>query len=66
MTCSFCRGSGQHLCYQNGSREFYICQGCGGAGVRVMYGPPEVQIHPWREKFRKNAERMMKANAPSP
>ena len=27
------------FCQQRGQREWYACIACGGAGVRVIYGP---------------------------
>ncbi len=37
--CGLCRGSGNLFCAQGGGWEWYICPGCGGAGVRAMQGP---------------------------
>lgn len=36
--CGLCRGSGNFTCLQDGRREFWTCQACGGAGVRAMHG----------------------------
>jgi ribosomal protein L37AE/L43A len=53
MLCPTCPGSGHLLTYHRGVREFWSCPACGGAGVRVMYGPPTINIH--RLKIKKAA-----------
>jgi hypothetical protein len=44
--CALCRGSGNHVCMQNGRIEWWPCQACGGAGVRVQYGPATFRSKP--------------------
>lgn len=39
MLCGLCKGSGNFFCTQDGAREWWTCPACGGAGVRIMYGP---------------------------
>jgi ribosomal protein L37AE/L43A len=45
MICSTCHGSGALLTMHRDSREFWDCPACGGAGCRVLYGPPTIKIH---------------------
>jgi hypothetical protein len=39
LICALCRGAGSRFCMQNGEREWWDCQACGGTGVRVQFGP---------------------------
>jgi DnaJ-class molecular chaperone len=38
MICRTCRGAGNIFTHPG---EWWPCPACGGAGVRVMYGPAE-------------------------
>lgn len=42
--CALCRGRGSIFCVQAKQAEWWTCQACGGAGVRVMHGPAEIEI----------------------
>jgi DnaJ-class molecular chaperone len=48
--CSTCHGSGSIFCVQIGVLEWWNCPGCGGAGVRALFGPPTIHIHNNRKK----------------
>lgn len=39
MLCKLCNGSGVFLLMQSGQPEYWECPCCGGAGVRIQYGP---------------------------
>lgn len=43
--CTLCHGNGSLFTVQNGSREWWTCPACGGAGVRVLHGPAHIRIH---------------------
>lgn len=56
MICKTCTGTGSILTCNSGvSRglEFWSCPACGGNGVRIMFGPPEIHVHKLRIKKRK-------------
>lgn len=40
MTCTVCPGSGYLLHSHRGKWEWWPCPACGGAGARIVYGPP--------------------------
>jgi hypothetical protein len=50
MICSLCHGACSHFTLQQGVREWWNCQACGGAGVRAQQGPATIQIHNPRNK----------------
>lgn len=45
MLCHFpmCHGAGWIFVARNGSREWWPCPICGGAGVSVQHGPAEIK-----------------------
>lgn len=43
MTCPCCRGAGNQVTVTAGRIEWWVCAPCGGAGVRVQYGPAVLQ-----------------------
>lgn len=50
--CQLCKGMGARVAYYAGTGfQFWSCQGCGGAGVRFMYGPPEIRLGKSQSKF---------------
>ena len=40
--CPICRGSGSLL---GAPLQWWTCPCCGGAGVRIMFGPPAIRTH---------------------
>ncbi len=53
MICGLCHGFGNLHCHQNGSRQWFTCCSCGGAGVLVLSSPPEIKISKAQQKFMK-------------
>ena len=45
MICNLCKGLGNIFIMQESQREFWTCQACGGAGVRIMFGPATIKMH---------------------
>lgn len=50
MICQLCHGFGSLLCVQSSKLEWWSCQACGGAGTRVVFGPPTIAIHKFKIK----------------
>jgi len=44
MMCSTCDGIGNLFNLHGQAREWWPCPACGGAGVRMLYGPAELKI----------------------
>lgn len=56
--CNLCRGYGTLMCVQAGSYEWHTCPACGGAGTRVLFGPPTIRV--------RHAERYMRPDHGKP
>ena len=45
MLCRLCQGAGNFFCQQpGGGKEWWVCQACGGAGTRILFGPPMISM----------------------
>lgn len=61
MLCKLCEGTGNHVCIQNGQYEWWVCQACGGCGVRAQFGPARIAINEKQSKMsRKFFNRVVK------
>lgn len=51
--CKLCHGMGARVVYYRPPTgfQFWECQGCGGAGVRIMHGPPTIRLGGQQSKF---------------
>lgn len=54
--CKLCSGMGTRVVYYRGTGfQFWECQGCGGAGARLVQGPPEIRLGRAQSRFMASA-----------
>lgn len=45
MVCFLCKGPGAFFEQTKHVRQWWPCSGCGGDGVKMLYGPPTIRSH---------------------
>ena len=46
--CNLCNGRQNLFNMQQGTREWFVCPGCQGKGVRGIIGPKTIMIKPFQ------------------